>query len=199
MNKNRPGRNRNRLGGTGLAIALLGLAGCDPFFNQTASLGGDTAGETGTIKTVFINNTAFRAVFTFGTYNQTDRNSVPRIGQYGLEDFEINLDAGESTDVLNTPCGRVFGVGSERLLEFVDNNRDDTEDLVQEALEPGVQLYELAEGSDPVLQGSATGTEYLLGTEFNCESLVVVRIEVNDAGGDAFRLDFEVVPAESTR
>ncbi|MFQ5489219.1 MAG: hypothetical protein ACE5GE_00745, partial [Phycisphaerae bacterium] len=50
------------------AILLPMLAGCnsETFLNQTASVGGDTAGTPGGIDVGFINNTPVRAVFTYG-------------------------------------------------------------------------------------------------------------------------------------
>ncbi|MGB0715206.1 MAG: hypothetical protein ACPGXK_04965 [Phycisphaerae bacterium] len=185
-----------------LFLPLLIVAGCGEIFqNQTASLGGGVAGSGGTLKTVFINNTNERAVFTFGTYNQTDRESVPVVNQFGIEVFETNLDGGETSNLLFLPCGRVFAVGSERLLAFLENNAE-TDDLFPSALEPGVQLFAVDGVDDEeitTLSGTADGQEYFIGTEFNCESLLVVRIEINDPGPAPFRLDFEVVPAESTR
>ena len=181
------------------------LAGCgDALQNQTASLGGALAGSGGTLKAVFINNTNQRAVFTFGTYNQTDRESIPFVDQFGAETFEPNLDAGATSTVVRLPCGRVFAVGSERLMRFIDENGDSAA-LSARALTPGVQLFDIESDEDvsdaevTALAGMAAGAEYYIGTQFNCESLVVIRIEINDPGPEPFRLDFEVVPAASSR
>ena len=56
--------------GTVLAIAG-GSAGCniENLLNQTASFGGDTAGQRSSFTYVVINNTPFRAIFTAGAYD----------------------------------------------------------------------------------------------------------------------------------
>ena len=84
-----------------ISVAWSGtlLCGCVDFFaNQTASLGGDVAGRRGTVRVLFINNTPYRAVFTYGTYDQTDTSFVPDFAQFAL-DGGTTLDAGQASSV----------------------------------------------------------------------------------------------------
>ncbi len=188
----------------GCVVACLLAAfsgGCgDGFANQTASLGRSVAGQRGQVKIIFINNTPHRAVFSFGVLDQSDRDSIPDVRQFGINDFDATLDGGADSGVLQFTCGRMFSVGSEQLLAFVSRNGDPSS-LLEEALEPGVRLFSTDDGGeiDPVFEGSADAREVLLGVDFNCESLLIFRIETNDAGGRPFRVDFEVAPADSTR
>ena len=57
-------------------LSTLLAGGCAiPLDNLTASLGGSTAAARGTVRVLFINNTPHRAVFTYGTFDQTDQFS----------------------------------------------------------------------------------------------------------------------------
>ena len=80
-----------------LVAWLLVFPGCGvDFSNLAAPLGGDIAGSRGQVQIVFINNTTFRAVFTFGTYDQTDPSSEPDFSQFGHDPAGLVLE-GDST------------------------------------------------------------------------------------------------------
>ncbi|MFQ5461350.1 MAG: hypothetical protein ACE5E5_01850 [Phycisphaerae bacterium] len=184
-----------------VCLTVVFGSGCgEGFANQTASLGRARAGQRGQVKIVFINNTPDRAVFSYGMFDQLDRDSIPNVRQFGINDFETTIDGGMESDIVRMACGRVFSVGSQRLLDLVARNGDPSS-LLPEALEPGVRLFrtDQAGAGEPVLEGSAEARELLLGVDFNCESLLIFRIETNDVGDFPFRVDFEVAPAESTR
>ena len=51
----------------------------------------------------------------------------------------------------------------------------------------------------PVLIGTATAIEALLGLDFNCGSIVILRLEEAQVGSAPFRVDFEVIPSGSGR
>jgi hypothetical protein len=51
----------------------------------------------------------------------------------------------------------------------------------------------------PVLAGVAPPFEALLGVDFPCNALLILRFERNDAGPDPYRIDFEFIPSESAR
>jgi len=200
-------------------------AGCGvDWANLTASLGGTRAGQRGQIQVVFINNTAHRVVATFGTYDQFDQGSVPDVEQFGPDDTDQTLDGDEVSDVLAVDCGRVFAVGSPRLLELMNNNGDTT-NLDEDALREGVAFVDAGAdigenaaslkvvGFDPAkgtgtfaqevdglpIVGTAKAFEALLGVDFSCGALLILRLEENDAGGEEFRIDFELIPSETTR
>jgi hypothetical protein len=183
---------------------LLASAGCGDFFlNQTASLGGSTAGDRGTVTAVFINNTPHRPVFTFGVYDNTDRTSQPEFRQFDLNGEDLILDGNSISDPVNFDCGRVFSVGGASLLEFVEENIRDPE-LVEEAFIEGIEFYREEDDpdtGDPVLIGTAPGMDpLLLGVDFPCNALLIFRFEFDDVSEEhEFRVEFELIPSESTR
>jgi hypothetical protein len=180
-------------------IALF--CGCTADFrNLIASLGGDSAGERGTLRVLFINNTDARAVFTFGTFDQTDRLSVPSFLQFGLDDSDDVLDGDSESEILELPCGRVFAIGSPRLLQFIEANAADEEPLAV-ALVEGIDFYDTHtdDSTEPLQLGSAQPFEALLGVDFPCNALLIIYLEPTDAGDSAFRIDFQLIPSESTR
>ena len=194
-----------------LVAAVLGLAGCgELFLNRTASLGGGTAGSRGTVRILFLNNTPYRAVFTYGSYDQTDEFHQPDFAQYRLHDSLRNLD-GDSQSSLGPgepgsliTCARVFSIGSPEVLRLVRENRADAT-IREEAMVDGVEFFQIGgvDGTDaeaePVSMGSAPPFEALLGVDFPCGALLIIRFEFDDLGPDPFRIDFELVPAESER
>ncbi len=193
------------------AAALLGLAGCGKLFlNRTASLGGGTAGGRGTVRVLLINNTPYRAVFTYGSYDQTNEYHQPDFAQYRLHDSVRNLN-GDSQSSLNlgepeslVTCARVFSIGGPDLLRLINENRPDAA-IHEEAMIQGVEFFQVggADGTDPeaepVSMGSAPPFEALLGVDFPCGALLIVRFEFDDLGPSPFRVDFELVPSESDR
>jgi len=185
------------------ASALSTCPGCAiQFANLSASLGGGTAGGRGSVRVLFINNTPFRAVFTYGTFDQTDQFSQPDFRQFGPSgtglvldgDSESSLDPGGGATPLT--CGRVFSIGSSDLLRLIGENLP-TATTIDEALVEGVSFLDT--GDAATSPGSAPPFEALLGVDFPCESLLIVRFELDDFGPDPFRVDFEVIPSDSTR
>ncbi|MHC4697295.1 MAG: hypothetical protein ACYTFA_11180 [Planctomycetota bacterium] len=224
-------------------IAIAGFAAllcsCGDFFaNQTASLGGDIAGTRGTVRVLFINNTAHRAVFTYGTYDENNTSFVPDFAQFSLEGGMM-LDAGQASSVAaanadaSLDCARVFSIGSPELLSLIRNNvpDDQLDDIDEEAMLEGVEFFSIpdedadgedndadedADGEDeedteddgsngvtatePASQGIALPFEALLGVDFACNGLLIIRFEIDDVSDETpFRIDFEVIPSESNR
>src|SRR2546423_8703959 len=84
-------------------IALMLLpSGCSSnfFANQTAR-------RAGNISVQFVNNTPFRAAFTFGTYDSLDRNPP---GPASLQ--QLRLESGASSAVAAVTCRRLFAIGT---------------------------------------------------------------------------------------
>jgi len=191
-----------------LSTIAGGTGGCgevSSLLNQIASLGGEIAGQRGRIRVLFINNTPLRAVFTFGTYDQTDQDSQPDFGQFGPNDLDVTLNGDAESDILSLTCARVFSIGSPRLLQLIEANlRDAT--VIDEAFTEGVEFYDVPSDDDSdadegefAFAGAAPAFEALLGVDFPCNSLLIIRFESDDLGPDPFRVDFELVPSESTR
>lgn len=195
-----------------VAVVFVGCSvlamctGCAiPLANLSASLGGGTAGGRGTVRVLFINNTPFRAVFTYGTFDQTDQFSQPDFRQFGPSDAEPVLDGDRESSLdpadgaSPLTCGRVFSIGGSELLRLIDANLP-TATTIDDALVEGVVFLDTsADGEAATSAGFAPPFEALLGMDFPCESLLIVRLEHDDVGPDPFRVDFEVIPADSTR
>jgi len=177
--------------------------------NLTAPFGGDVAGSRGQVQIVFINNTPFRAVFTFATYDQTDLSSKPDFRQFSNDQFGLILE-GDSTIVIRSleaepglECGRVFSIGGPRMLALIAENLPDAP-IASEALIEGVEFFRVeATTGDavlaPVSQGKSPPFEALLGVDFPCNALLIIRFEIDDLGPAPFRVDFELIPSRSTR
>ena len=188
-------------------LSTLFGSGCTiPLANLITSLGGNTAGSRGTIRVLFINNTPHRAVFTYGTYDQTDKFSQPDFRQFGLDETNRILD-GNSESSINPAdgqspifCARVFSIGSPNLRSLIDENLTGAT-VIDEALADGVEFFDIEENgsADASSVGFAPPFEALLGADFPCAALLIIRFELNDLGPDPFRIDFELIPSASTR
>jgi hypothetical protein len=230
----------NRVIGKLLTVTLLGLAGCgEAFVNLTAPLGGARAGDRGTFRVLFINNTPHRAVCTFGSYDRTDQFFEPDFAQLALDESGVTLSGGSTSEIATLQCARAFGIGSPRLLELIETNLPDA-DLDPGAFVAGVDFYDatstegepgsgvprdlritnvgqvenLPKGSNDAVRignltyksqdslrkvGAAPPFEALLGIDFPCDALLIIRFEFDDLTADTFRVDFEFVPSGSTR
>jgi hypothetical protein len=172
-------------------------SGCgEEFRNFTASLGGN-AGQRGDVLVVFINNTDYQPVFTYGTYDQTNADYQPDASQFNIVDATI--EPGEPTEVGALECARVFSIGGPRLLDLIERNLEGV-DPDPAAMIEGVAFYDedADEPAEADLVGTAPPFEALLGVDFPCEALLIIRFEPGDASGQ-FRIDFELIPSSSTR
>jgi len=166
----------------------------------TASLGGTTAGDRGSVRLLFINNTPDTVVFSAGTFDPLDEQSVPSLVQFGFAGSGLTLGPQSESAIGSLPCARVFSLGGSRLLALAEANDTGTA-LVPEASIEGARFFaESPDGSAaPMMDGSTLPFEADLGVDFSCGALLIVRFEINDVGPSAFRIDFEFVPSESTR
>lgn len=187
-----------------MLASLVATTGCVEFLaNQTTSLGGSTAGDRGQIRVAIINNTPHLAAMTVGTFDQVDSFSEPDFGQFSFKEDpatgETRLDGDGNTGIFVLQCGRVFSVGSPDLLELIEVNLPDVTPQ-DEAFVEGVDFYRVDEDGEPeALIGSAPPLEALLGVDFPCNALLILHLEIDDFGPEPFRVDFELIPSESTR
>lgn len=183
-----------------LILAMV-IAGCslDALLHQTASFGGETAGQRGSSQVLFINNTPYRAIFTFGAYDDWDQNTEPKLLAFGPNDR--SLEGGQSSAILTVECARVYSIGGETMRRLAEENL--AEDAVSsETLVPGVFFSSAAVGDENEAlptEGTAAPLDLWLGSDFPCNSLIVFRFEANDVGEDAFRVDYEVIPSRESR
>lgn len=185
-----------------LVPTFMALSGCGvDVFNLTAPLGGDVAGGRGRVQIVFINNTPYRAVFTFATYDQTNPSSEPDFRQFSHDESGLILEGDSTSPIGALDCGRVFSIGGARMLALITENLPDAPQA-DEAFIEGVEFFSIPDGDSaaaPVSQGKAPPFEALLGVDFPCNALLIIRFEVDDLGPTPFRVDFEVIPSASTR
>jgi len=185
----------------GLVAALLAVGGCSTgtLLNQAASRGGSQAGNQGTVRVLFLNNTPNRAFFTYGTYNNTDRTAVPTVLQAGTTAARTTLEADNFLPATDLPCDRVFSVGDVELLRLIDENLDTTtrDALDQNALVEGAGFTSAPLGDENAVlatEGFSPPVRALLGVDFSCGSVLVIRYEIDDVGPGPFRAVFSVIP-----
>ncbi len=178
------------------------LSGCGvDFLNLTAPFGGNVAGGRGQVQIAFINNTPYRAVFTFATYDQTDPASELDFLQFSHDETGLILEGNSTSAIVALECARVFSIGSPRMLDLIAENLPVTS-LADEAIIEGVEFFIIPDGDSAVVsisQGKSSPFEALLGVDFPCNALLIVRFEIDDLGPDPFRIDFELIPSQSTR
>ena len=181
-------------------MTLLCAAGCgESGVNLTASLGGNAAGGRGSIGVIVLNNTPHQAVFTLGSYDQTSDDAVPDFQQYVPQNGQV-LEGNANGGLLSFDCARVFSIGGPRLLALIGSTNP--ADVAQDALIEGVEFFVVDTANPdrvPESQGVAAPFEVLLGVDFPCNALLIFKLEVNDAGPEPFRVDFELIPSSNAR
>ncbi|MCK6455492.1 MAG: hypothetical protein L6Q92_03025 [Phycisphaerae bacterium] len=161
-------------------VAFSSLAGsCTP----TAWLNNFST-RRGTITIGFVNNTPFRANFTFGGYDTFDRNTVPVFSQLRIEG---NTAAAQQTQ----QCRRVFSLGGaelERLIEFNDLNVNDMPVLHEDV------YFSSAPANDPLAaeptEGFAVQQVRLDGIDYVCGGLLLFVFVQDPAAPGGFRIDY---------
>jgi hypothetical protein len=175
-------------------------------------LGGDVAGGRGSIEVVFDNQTPYRAIFTFGTYDPQDQTSVPVYGQFAVdpEQDETPFNRGLDPDTVSPRgsvfinCGRVFSLGGQELI-----NRIEAEDVepfnnapvIEAALRTGI-YFTAAPLDDPDANAvenfaiRADPVVSLVGVDYGCDSLLVYTLRLDPENSERVIVDLAVVPAE---
>jgi hypothetical protein len=195
-------------------ILLLALVpSCqDAWVNTIFPLGGNTPGGRGIMTVVFVNDTQFRAIFTFGTYDPQDQTSVPQFGQFAVdpEQDETVFNRGLDPDTV-TPqgsfvvnCGRVFSLGGQELIDRINEQKDPTPvnqaPVVEAALRAGVFFT-----SAPLDSPDANAVENfdirldpapsLLGVDYACDSLLIYTFEPDPDNPGQVRVRLDVIEA----
>lgn len=191
----RAGR-RFLLGKAVCPLLLVAAAGCGAGGVLTAPLGGTTAGARGNVRVLFINNTPHEAVFTAGVFDPTDVESAPQVVQFAGEDGSPALPAGGQSTMIELPCARAFAVGAAGFIEQIRTIGADAQ-LESAGLVEGVQFNVEGDAADE--SDIAQGRLYLLGPDFTCNAMLIVRLEFSERSDPAFTIDFSVIPSESQR
>jgi len=181
------------------AVGVIGAAAstlsCTPtsFLNLTAATS-TLVGPLGQatprrLDFAFINNTPFRAIFTFGGYDPLDKDTDP--SGFG----QLRLEGNSNSAQLVQACRKTFSVGGEELIRLIE-----TSDLAvndPRALVDGVNFSGAPLG-DPLeavaTEGTAEGVTLAAGVDFACETLIVFSFEQDATAPGGFRIDFVVVP-----
>jgi len=153
-----------------------------------------------TIQVAFVNNTPFRAIFTFGAFNPLDQNTVP------LASAQMRLEGNTASGQIARPCLQAFSVGGDELIRLIQLNEADPMVTVTDrrALVRGVNFSGAPLG-DPLeaepTEGTAEGVVELSGVDFNCQrtnirdpaagaTLLLFTFEQDAAAPGGFRIDF---------
>ncbi len=158
---------------------------------------------TRAVQVGFINNTPFRAIFTFGSYNPLDQDGLPT--NFGQRRIEGNT----ATDVVAAPCRKTFSIGGEELIRLIDQNRNNPAITItdERALVEGV-FFSSAPLGDPLeaepTEGTAQAINLLNGVDFTCvrkdifdttgAGLLTFTFEEDPAAPGGFRIDYSFLP-----
>lgn len=196
-------------------------AGCIPaILNNTASLGGNLPGERGFVDVVFINNTPYRALFTYGSYDQQDQNfrfdadQAPPFRQLGqfvavpdpTNVLQAQLPGNTASDTVRLRCGRVLAVGTSQLIGAIavsDLNLDLDPNVLVEGI--GFSDRTLDDPQAGITTYVAPGMALLQGFDFPCGrtaetatdtseiATVIFTFELDEQQPSGFRVDTQVI------
>ncbi len=195
----------------------------DFWFNNTETLGGTVPGQRSYIQMAFVNNTPYRAIFTFGTYDplNTDQEG-PLAFPIQFEQFYIDpdpnyrLERNSTSQTYGFRCGRAIGVGDAALVEIIEKNKLEKTTggapVYSEALRPIVdeETGKKKAGiifSDRPLDSEDAGTHItawasgfvtLQGADYPCEALVVYTFDLDDTQPGGVRVTTEVILPEAS-
>lgn len=174
---------------TAIFAAVVGLvASCTPsaFLNLTST-------RRNNIQIGFVNNTPFRANFTFGGYDVTDQETVPVFGQLRV--------AGNTTAATQTQaCRRTFSLGGQELIHLITVQNLTVND--QPVLHNDI-YFSSAPANDPLAAAPTEGTANAMvlqdGVDYLCSGVLVFAFEQDAMSPGGFRVDYSYVePAPPT-
>jgi hypothetical protein len=156
-----------------------------------------------TLSVGFINNTPFRAIFTFGSYDQLDDTTIPT--NFG----QLRLEGNTSSAVIPQPCKKTFSVGGDELIRLINKNKNsptinitDPQALVNGVNFSGAPLGDPLE-AEPT-EGKSVGSVKEAGIDYACtrssiqqltgKGLVLFTFVQDAAAPGGFRTDFSFVP-----
>ena len=182
-----------------LAAALTMSVACGGggIFNA-ASLGGNNPGDRANLQVIFINNTPFRAIFTYGTYDPLNKGFRPDARQFSADaDPALRLERDSESEVITfTRCGRAFSLGGAALIDRL-KDAGLTADLREEALQPGIAFSDKPlddPGAGQATAGRAPEVVTEQGVEYPCGALLIYTLEVDPTQPSGFRVGLEVMP-----
>lgn len=172
------------------ALLLVSLpSGCTSAFlaNQTAPI-------NNSIDVVFINDTPYRASFTYGIFDALDK-ATP--GQVQI--FQSRIEAGNNESPAAIICTRSFAVGTS---EFINRALQVDADKVfgaafdPDSFSPRVH-FSSAPADSPLattpIVGTAEGVEKLVGVDYNCLDRLIFTFRQDPDAEGGFRIDYSVI------
>jgi hypothetical protein len=154
------------------------------------------------IQVGFINDTPFRAIFTFGAYDQLDKTSLP------TNFSQLRLEGNTASSQVAQPCRKTFSLGGDELIRLITVNEEDPDLTVSDprALVNGVN-FSSAPADDPLAaeptEGTAQGLVVENGVDFACirtdirqttgSGLLLFTFVQDAAAPGGFRIDFSFV------
>lgn len=170
-----------------MTAALLAAGGCPSGLAQYL-----VAERTGNISIQFVNNTPFRASFSYGTWDELDRNPP---GTVTL--LQLRLAANSSSTVSTAPCRRNMAVGTQPFVDRVlATKADETTNFDPDAFGTVVNFSSAAANSTAAAlptEGTAAGREVLIGRDYSCADRLIFTFVQDSAAPGGFRIDYEVI------
>lgn len=150
-----------------------------------------TKERTGNVTLVFINNTRYRAIYTYGAYDNLDRSPGP-----------VEVDIGTlgpltTSAAITLTCARNVCVGTEDFIARVLQVEADTDnDLDPNIIDIVVRFSDAPAGSEAAnlpTVGTAKGVDKLLGWHFSCGDRLFFTFEEDPGTEGGFRIDFDAI------
>jgi len=182
---------------TGLTIGMLALlAGL-----MTGCLGDLVANlveeRTGEVTIIFINDTPYRAGFSFGSYDAFERSKTASI-TFEQQSVEPNTN----TTPVSLPCRRNTAVGTEAFIErvlYTDTQLGTSYD--PDIFGPLVNFSSAAPDSPAAglpIEGTAVGIEVRLGVDYAWGDQLIFTFVEDAAAPGGFRIEYDLVHSVGT-
>ena len=177
------------IGSVGAALLAGGLGGA---YGCSGTLFKNLTKErTGNISVQFINNTAYRASFSYGAWDAWDKTP----GAVTLQ--QLRLEAGTASTGATVPCRRNAAVATQALYDrAVLTKADQATNFDADAFDSVVHFSAAPKDSKTAAlptQGTAAGSEKLLGVDYSCADTLIFIFNEDPAEPGGFRVDYEVI------
>jgi len=184
---------RSGLAGPTLAVGLAaGLAvwGCT---NSSLYLN-LTARRSGNVTFQFVNTTPYRALFTYGGYDDLNRAPGPVV----LE--QLRLEANTTSEATEVFCVRNLAVGTDGFINrAIETGAHNDPGFDAEAFSTQIGFSSFPAGSEGeglADVGTAEGVGLLLGVDYTCGDRLIFTLSEDATAPGGFRVDFDLVMDE---
>ena len=157
---------------------------------------GATPGGRGNLFVAVVNNTGFFVSMTFGAYDPLNEALPPAYRQF-VSDADHpaaqRLEPGTTSETFTFVCSRAVSLGDRGLIAAI-RERDPDADL--ETLKEGITFSDKLLSDPTALQFTLNGVAHQVqqhGVNYQCESLVVFRLESDVAEPYGVRIDVDVL------